>query len=213
MDKKGYLKEFTFIEGMDPKNRNYLMDALIIKRLPKGFVMVGDQGNCKGIPLVTKGNLRLFKISENGREMTVYRVAEGELCVLAAVCVLGGLEYQYSVEAEKDCVIADIPPEAFIYLLEKDNSFKTYVFRTLADKLISSLNTMEMITFKSIEERIIDYLDTHADNQGKIVTTHEKIAIELGSSREVISRQLKKMADEGLLTQKRGSIILNKKPQ
>lgn len=211
MDKIQYLKNFTFIDGMEPEYREFLLNTLIIKRIPKGFVMVGDQGRCKGIPLVTKGNLRLFKVSDTGREMTVYRVAEGDLCVLAAVCVLGGLDYQYSVEAETDCVIADIPPDTFIRLLDRDNSFKTYVFRTLADKLISSLNTVEMITFKGIEERILDYLDDHADENGIVNATHEKIAIELGSSREVISRQLKKMADEGVLTQKRGTVILNKK--
>lgn len=209
MDKKSYLKNFRFIEDMDPENRDLLIKSIIIKRIPKGMVMLGNHGNCKGVPLVTKGNLRLFRVSENGREMTVYRVIEGEVCVLAAVCVLGDLEYEYSVEAETDCVIADIPPETFKQLLDSDSSFKSYMFNTLANKLIASLNKMEMINFKGIEERIYEYLERHSDEKGQIKATHEKIAIDLGSSREVISRQLKKMANEGVIIQKRGCIILN----
>mgnify|MGYP000849113380 CR=1 FL=1 len=213
MDIRQISKRFSFIKNMKPENREYLLDRLRMKKIPKGFIMVGDQGDCKGVPLVAKGILRLFKVSDNGREMTVYRVSEGEMCVLAAVCILGNLEYRFSVEAETDCIIADMSPETFMYLLERDTGFKAFVFGTLADKLIRSLNTVEMVTFKGIQERLEEYLENHADEEGRVFATHEKIAVELGSSREVISRRLKMMVDEGLIVQKRGCIVLKNRSE
>ena len=141
--------------------------------------------------------------------MTIYLIPEGEICVLAAVCVMGNLVYDFSVEAEEDTTLAVIPPDVFRELLTKDETFKEYVFNTLANKLIVSLNTMEMLNFTGIEERILQYLQDHADENGRVKTTHEKIAVDLGSTREVITRQIKKLANKGIVIQRRGSILFN----
>ncbi len=208
MDKYKLLSKFDFISRMEKNNSDILVNSIVFKKIPLGMIIFGDNGNCKGVPLIVQGNLRLFRVSENGREMTVYKIGKGELCVLAAICILGDLEYEYSVEAETNCIIADIPPDIFKLLLDTDKAFKTYVFNTLAEKLIISLNKIEMVNFTGIEERILNYLEMHSDDNNLVKTTHEKIAIELGTSREVISRQIKKMADRGMLIQKRGFITL-----
>jgi CRP/FNR family transcriptional regulator len=141
--------------------------------------------------------------------VTLYRINGGEVCILAAVCAMGEVEYNFSIEAEKDSTIYMISPEVFRELFSRSEAFKKYVFNALAQKLIMSMETIEMLIFISIEERIMEYLKQNADDRGEVKTTHEKMAIDLGSSREVITRQLKKMAEKGMIRLGRGKIILN----
>jgi CRP/FNR family transcriptional regulator, anaerobic regulatory protein len=199
---------FLFYADMAEADKKLLRESVIRKELASGEIMMGDQSRCAGIPIVMSGRLRLFRLSEKGREMTLYRVGAGELCLLAGVCAMGSVVYDFSVEAERNSVIATIPPEAFKELLYRSKPFMTHVFGALAQKLILSIETIEMLIFNSIEERIMAYLQRHANAAGEVKTTHEKMAVELGSSREVISRQLKKMADNGTLTLKRGRIVV-----
>lgn len=202
------LAKFAFYKQMHAADQKLLCDTVLKKELDKGQIMVGDNERCNGIPLVVSGTLRLFRISNKGREMTLYRISRGELCVLAAVCAMGDVAYNFSIEAEQDSAILTVPPDIFTQLMSESDPFKTYVFNALAQKLIKSIDTIEMLIFVSIEERIMEYVIDNADKNGELKITHEKLAIDLGSSREVITRQLKKMADKNMLSLGRGKIIL-----
>jgi len=203
------LRQFAFYGRMSEADQKLLRDTVLRKELEKGQIIFGDNQSCTGIPLVAKGTLRLFRISDKGREMTLYRVTKGEMCILAAVCAMGDVEYDFSIEAEEDAVLETVPPDVFRKLMNESEVFKTYVFNTLAEKLILSIETIEMLIFVSIEDRIMEYVLDNADASGVLKITHEKLAIDLGSSREVITRQLKKMADKNMLSLSRGKIILN----
>jgi CRP/FNR family transcriptional regulator len=193
---------------MKPADTAILRSSVIQKELGKGQIMMGDNSRCTGIPMVLRGRLRLFRTSDKGREMTLYHIREGELCIMAGVCAMGDVEYDFSIEAERDSLLAIIPPDTFRELLYRSDPFKVFVFNALAEKLIQSVETIEMLIFESIEERVMTYLQHNANAQHEIKTTHEKMAIELGSSREVITRQLRKMAEKGLIELKRGKILL-----
>ena len=199
---------FSFYSRMKPADAAMLRGAVIEKKLAKGQIMMGDHKSCTGIPMVLRGRLRLFRISDKGREMTLYRIREGELCVMAGVCAMGDVAYDFSIEAERDSVLAIIPPDTFRELLYRSDPFKVFVFNALAEKLIRSVETIDMLIFASIEERVMTYLQHNANAQSEVRTTHEKMAVELGSSREVITRQLKKLAEKGLIELKRGKILL-----
>ncbi len=205
---KTVFDKFSFYAGMSEEDKTLLRDSVIRRDISEGQIMMGDNSRCTGIPMVMKGRLRMFRTSEKGREMTLYRIGEGELCLLAGICAMGDMEYDFSIEAEKDSVLANIPPDIFKELLYRCDSFRTYVFNELAKKLILSIETIEMLIFNSIEERIMAYLQHHANAQGIVKTTHEKMAVELGSSREVITRQLKAMSERGLIEIRRGQIIV-----
>lgn len=207
MDKTVF-DRFPFYTGMSEDAKTLLRDSVISRDIPEGQIMLGDNNRCIGIPLVMKGRLRMFRTSEKGREMTIYRIGEGELCLLASICTMGDMEYDFSIEAEKDSVIVNIPPDVFKELLYHSDSFRTYVFNALAKRLITSIETIEMLIFNSIEERVMAYLQHHSNAQGIVKTTHEKMAVELGSSREVITRQLKAMSERGLIEIKRGQVIV-----
>ena len=202
------LDEFSFYSDMDEEDKALLRDAVLKKELPKGQILMGDNTRCNGIPMVVSGRLRLFRISDKGRELSLYRIGVGELCVIATVCAMGDVEYDFMIEAEEDSTLLSIPPDTFRELLYRSKVFQTYVFNKMAEKFISSIDTIEMLIFVSIEERIMAYLKQHANNAGVIKTTHEKMAVDLGSSREVITRQLRKMAEKGMLSLGRGKVIL-----
>ena len=197
---------FPFYKKMSDDDKAFLKSAVITKELEKGQILMGDNTRCDGIPMVASGEMRLFRISDKGREMSLYRVGAGELCVLAAVCAMGDIEYNFLTEAEKKSLLFTIPADVFKDLLIRSDVFRSYVFNTLAEKLIYSIDTIEMLLFVSIEERILAYLKQHAGRTGVVKTTHEKMAIDLGSSREVITRQLKKMAEKDILTLGRGKV-------
>lgn len=205
---KSVFDRFPFYGEMKPADTDLLKNSVVRRELGKGQIMMGDNSRCTGIPMVLRGRLRLFRISDKGREMTLYHIREGELCIMAGVCAMGDVEYDFSIEAERDSVLAVIPPDTFKELLYRSAPFKVYVFNALAHKLIQSIETIEMLLFESIEERIMTYLQHNANADNEVKATHEKLAVELGSSREVITRQLKKMAEKGLIELKRGKILL-----
>ncbi len=207
MKESDYAK-FPFYMAMDEAERALLRSSVSPREIARSQIMMGDNSRCTGIPMVMRGRLRLFRTSDKGRELTLYRIGEGELCILAAVCALGDMEYNFTIEAEKDSSLAIIPPDIFRELLYRSDAFRTHVFNALASRLILSIDTIEMLIFMSIEERLIEYLQRVANAAGEVRITHEQLAVELGSSREVITRQLQKMAEKGILTLKRGKIVL-----
>jgi CRP/FNR family transcriptional regulator len=209
---KDIFEKFGFYLKMNEADKKLLRDTALKKELDKGQIMTGDNTRCNGVPMVAKGSLRLFRISEKGREVTLYRISEGEVCLLASICAMGDVEYDFSIEAERESTLYILSPEIFKELFARSEAFKTFVFNSLAQKLIMSMETIEMLIFISIEERILEYIKQNANEKGEIRTTHEKMAIDLGSSREVISRQLKKMAEKNVLKLERGKVILPKKP-
>jgi len=208
MIEKKQLKIFPFYDTMDSKDLDKLVTFCVMRKLPKGQLMMGDNGRCNGVPLLLSGAIRLFRVAENGREINVYNVHEGELCVLAAICTMADFEYDFSAQAKEDCELAVLPPEAFRQLMNESDVFKNYIFSALAGKLIASLRAIEMLNVSSIEDRLSDYLYYNADESNTVSATHEMMARDIGSSREVVSRQLKKFEKQGLLEIKRGKVQL-----
>ena len=208
MINKKDLKKFPFYDKIDEQSLEKLVNYSVERKLPKGQLMMGDNGRCNGVPLILSGTMRLFRVAENGREINVYNVHEGELCVLAAICTLADFEYDYSTQAKEDCDLAVLPPETFRQLMNDSEVFKNYIFTAMADKLVASMRAIEMLNFSSIEDRLSDYLYYNADENNMVNATHEMMARDIGSSREVVSRQLKKFENQGLLEIKRGKVQL-----
>jgi len=205
------IEELSFYKEMSEGDKSKFKSSLMIRTLDKNQIMMGDNNRCTDIPIVLSGNLKLFRVSENGREIGVYNVKAGEICILAAICVLADYEYDFTAEAQTECRLAVIPIDVFHDMIGNCEPFKRYIFKNLADKLITSLNTIEMLNFSSIASRIKTYLRNNADEIGEVIATHGYIARDIGSSREVISRELKKLEKQGFIQLKRGRIIILEK--
>ena len=199
---------FPFLNDLTMSEYNTFTSHCINKKLEKGQLLVGDNDRCGGIPFVLSGCVRLFRTSENGKDLTLYKVNSGELCVLAAVCSYANLKYDFTAEALEDSILTIVSVEGFNHMLSISKVFSQYVFSSIADKLIVALNAIELLNFSSIEDRIKGYLGIQADEEGIIAHTHENIARDIGSSREVVSRKLKELEKDGYLTLKRGKVKL-----
>ena len=204
-------KIFAALDQLDPKDKEFFKAHSVIRHLDKGQLMVGDYKRCSGIPFVLGGSIRLFRTSETGKDLTLYKIRAGEICVLAAVCAYANLEYDFTAEALEESDLCVLSTEAFNHLAQSSPIFREFVFSNLADKLIMALNTIEFLQFPSIEDKIKNYLERSAGQDLVIRTTHETIAKDIGSSREVVSRKLKELESQGHLIIKRGKIKLNKK--
>lgn len=202
------IEKFNFIEDMRISEFNYLKSNVYFSELKKDEMIFGTHDRCESIPMVLKGALRLFRTSDEGREMTSYYITPGNICILAALCTMGNIEYDFSAQAEEDTLMAMMGPESFKHLMDTSNIFKNYVFMEMADKLLSSFSLIEDIKFTSIEERIMSHIENNADIRGIVYITHENLAVNIGSVREVVSRQLKKLEKAGKLELKRGQIKL-----
>ncbi|MBN2557917.1 MAG: Crp/Fnr family transcriptional regulator [Clostridia bacterium] len=196
--------KFDFIRKMKPDEFEYLKKNILYKEIKKDEMIFGAHDRCESIPLVIRGQLRLFRVSDEGREMTSYYIMPGNICILAAVCTIGMMEYDFTAQAVEDTLMAMLDPESFRHLLNTSSSFKNFVFIEMADKLITSISLIDDMKFTKIEDRIMEYLHRNADEDGLLSITHENLAVNIGTVREVVSRQLKKM-------EKSGKIIMGRK--
>lgn len=200
------LDTFDFINDMKTSEFKFLKDNIYYSEMTAGDMIFGTHDKCESIPMVLKGSLRLFRTSDEGREMTSYYITPGNICILAALCTMGNIEYDFSAQADDDTLMAMLGPESFKYLMDTSNVFKNYVFLEMADKLLSAFSLIEDIKFTKIEDRIMAYLLKNSDENGELEIIHENLAVNIGTVREVVSRQLKKMEKKGMLVLQRGKI-------
>lgn len=200
------MNNLIFYNELDSKSKQIFDNNVTITTLNKGAILVQETSTCSNIPFVIKGGLRLFRTSETGREMTIYNINKGDLCVLAAICVMGELEYDFSVMAKEDSFLAVLPASSFMELMDNSMVFKQFILKSLSEKLVTSLNTIEMINFSSITDRILKYLEENVDENNELIITHEYLAVELGTTREVVSRELRKLVKDNKIIQNRGKI-------
>ena len=169
----------------------------MLRQVPAGTQMFGERQPCSGFPLVLAGRIRVVQRYPNGREMQLYRVSPGESCVLSSSCLLGRTQYPATGTAESDVELAVIPPDDFRALVVEDSSFREYVFSLFGERLASLLALVEAITYQKLDQRLAALLVRRAKDDPTIVATHQAIADELGSVREIVTRLLRSFEDRG----------------
>jgi CRP/FNR family transcriptional regulator len=176
-------------------------------QLPAGTIVFDENQPCQGFPLIVSGCIRVIKSAANGRELQLYRVASGESCILTSSCLLGHASYQARGIVETDVDMVVLPASAFRALLEAYPPFRDYIFGLFADRLTDLMQLVTAVAFQKLDQRLATLL---VSKPSPIHTTHQALADELGSVREIVSRLLKNFADQGLVTLERERIeILN----
>jgi len=154
---------------------------------------------------ILKGSVRIHKVSQQGREVTLYRVQDGQSCVLMMASILGEIAYEASASIEGETEILLIPVPLFRRWIDTYQPLKQFVFKQIIQKVTTVMDLLENIAFKSISYRIADFLlKQSSENDAIIKITHEQLAIELGTAREVISRALKDFTNQNILVSRRG---------
>jgi CRP/FNR family transcriptional regulator len=173
-----------------------LLAQAMVMSLPSGTTVFDENQACQGFPLILSGSLRVIKAAANGRELQLYRVMPGESCILTSSCLLGHTRYQARGICEADVEMLLLPASAFHVLLESQSSFRTYVFHLFSDRLTDLMQLVSAVAFQKLDQRLAALLLT---KQNPIRSTHQALADELGSAREMVSRLLKGFADQGWL--------------
>lgn len=169
----------------------------------------GD-ADCIGILLVESGRLRTFMLSEDGREITLFPMAEGDVCVLSASCILNTITFDVHIDAETDATVYQINTGFFQRLTEENVYAENFMYKVAMGRFSEVMWVMEQVLFMSMDKRMANFLLEEMDESCQVKMTHVQIAKHLGTAREVVSRMLKYFADEGYIRQTRGTIKIEK---
>jgi CRP/FNR family transcriptional regulator len=194
------------LAGLSPEAARLFDSSARAVTIPAGTVVFREGGECASFVLVTEGSVRVQKVSEGGREIVLYRVEGGQSCVLTTSCLLGGSDYSAEGVAETEIKALLLPAAPFRALLATSEAFRDFVFAAYSARLAGLLLLIEEVAFGRIDVRLAAWL---AARGGDIRATHQEIAVELGSAREVISRQLKEFERRGWVALHRGRIEIN----
>ena len=186
-----------------------MLAASMVKTVPKGTVLFDEHSPCQAFPMVLNGSVRVVKSAPSGRELQLYRVLPGESCILSTGCMMGNAPYSATGIAEVDLTLVALPPHFFHKLLSEHAPFRNYVFGLFTERITELMQLVEAVAFHKLDQRLAALLL----GKGRIVhTTHQQLADELGSVREIVSRLLKTFAERGLVSLGREEIELTDPP-
>ena len=185
----------------------FTLRSALLKSVPSGTVMFDEQNPCQAFPMLLEGVIRVSKVAANGRELQLYRVVPGEACLLSSSCLLGNAPYSARGIAEPDLTVVTLPQPLFTRLLAEHEPFRTYVFSLFSDRISELMQLVEAVAFQRLDQRLAALLL----GKGRVIrTTHQALAEELGSVREIVSRLLKSFSEQGLVVLERERIeVLN----
>jgi CRP/FNR family transcriptional regulator, anaerobic regulatory protein len=196
---------FPNLATLEPDAARTLSDSARLVTIPPGTVLFQDGAECNSYVLVLDGSIRVQKVAENGREIVLYRVERGQSCVLTTNCLIGRADYSAEGVTETEVQAMILPAGTFRSLLGRSEIFRDFVFSAYASRIAGLLMLIEEVAFGRIDVRLAAWLSGRAGN-GDIRATHQDIAVELGTAREVISRQLKEFERRGWVALHRGRV-------
>lgn len=202
------LDAFPELAAVTGDGRRLLEGALRFAEVPVGTVLFSEGAACQAYVLVLNGSVRVQKVSESGREIVLYRVERGQTCVLTTACLMTRAEYGAEGVAETPVKAAMLTAAAFEQLVDASPAFRRFVFEVYATRIADLLMLIEEVAFGRIDVRLAQVLLGHAARSpdGVVGATHQVLATELGTAREVVSRQLKEFERRGWVALARGRI-------
>ena len=171
-----------------------LLNQALSMQLPAGTIVFDENQPCQGFPLIISGCIRVIKTAANGRELQLYRVASGESCILTSSCLLGHAPYQARGIADEEVEMIVLPANAFRALLAEQPAFRDYIFGLFSERLTDLMQLVTSVAFQKLDQRLATLLIAKTS---PVHTTHQALADELGSVREIVSRLLKNFAEQG----------------
>ena len=195
-----------FLRRAEPQARRDFLDNAYLARIPAGHDVFVEGDQAEAIALLLSGVVRVYKIGENGREITLYRFGNGESCILTANVILSRQTFPAIATVERDAEAVMIPAGAFRQWIGRYDLWRDFIFGLLSQRLASVIATVDEVAFRRMDVRVAAFLLARSQDGGQGHITHQQIAAELGSSREVISRLLESLEEGGLIRRSRGVI-------
>ena len=191
-------------------HQQQILSALITRTVKKGTVISGGGNDCTGLLLIKTGQLRAYILSEEGREITIYRLFDRDMCLFSASCMMRSIQFDITIEAEKDTDLWIIPVEVYQNIMAESAPIANYTNELMSSRFSDVMWLIEQIMWKSLDNRVASFLleESAIEGSATLKITHETIANHLGSHREVITRMLKYFQNEGMVKLSRGTIEL-----
>ncbi|MCI9375171.1 MAG: Crp/Fnr family transcriptional regulator [Oscillibacter sp.] len=195
---------------LTPEQQKLLSGAVMRKHFPQGMSVHRGSLDCTGLLLVKSGQLRAYILSDEGREITLYRLFDRDMCLFSAACMLRDIQFEITVEAERDTEVWIIPPDTYKTLMEASAAVANYTNDMMSSRFSEVMWLLEQIMWRSFDKRLADFLLQESVLEGTAILniTHERIANHLGTAREVVTRMLRYFQGEGMVKLSRGSVEL-----
>ena len=185
-----------------------ISQRVVRREVKKGTLLHDSSNECTGLLLVRTGQLRAYILSDEGREITIYRLFDRDMCLFSASCIMRSIQFDITVEAEKDTELWLIPPDVYQAVMNDSAAVANYTNEVMASRFSEVMWLMEQIMWKSLDKRLAAFLAEESAIEGSetLKLTHETIAKHLGSHREVITRMLRYFQSEGWVKVSRGTV-------
>jgi CRP/FNR family transcriptional regulator len=207
---KRILLALPLLQKADPKLIHDFKQAALFAKIPTGRDVFTEGDRVDAIALLISGVVRVYKIGETGREITLYRFGNGQSCILTANAILSQMTFPAVATVESDAKAVMIPADIFRGWVRSYDLWREFVFDLLSQRLVSVMEIVEEVAFRRMDVRVESFLANRSRLTNPIRITHQEIAAELGSSREVISRLLEDLVQQGVIRSSRGEIeVLN----
>ena len=205
MDVQDYLPVW---DRLTARHQETLTRAAGLRTVEKGAIIHQGSIDCTGLLLIRSGQLRAYILSDEGREITIYRLFERDICLFSASCMMNSIQFDIAIEAEKDSEFWVIPADVYKELMEQSAPLSNYTNEVMASRFSDVMWLMEQIMWRSMDQRVSAFLLDEAAIEGdnRLKITHETIANHLGTHREVITRMLRYLQGEGMVKLTRGMI-------
>lgn len=206
-----YLKGILpFLKTLDEADLRSIVTAGSKSTYEPGEIILNKEKECNGLVIVKSGQLRAFFELEDGKEITLYRLLSGDICILTASCVLKNITFEVTLEVEKDSEVYFIPALIWKRLAERNSAVKEFSMELVSERFSEVMWVMEQMVSKNMGQRIAAFMleQSVLEESQTLPMTHDTIAKNIGTAREVISRTLKYLENEGLLKLSRGQIQL-----
>ncbi len=199
---------FPIWDKLTSSQQNILKEHAILRNVEKGAVIHHGSMDCAGLLLVQTGQLRAYILSDEGREITIYRLFPRDLCLLSASCIMRSIQFEITIEAEKQSQMLVIPSDIYKSVMDTSAPLANFTNEIMASRFSEVVWLMEQVMWKSFDKRLAAFLLEEAAIEGANVLkiTHETIGNHMGNPREVVTRMLKYFQNEGMVRLSRGTI-------
>ena len=205
-----FAQYFSIWNQMTREQQNRIMQVIDFQKIKKGTIIHDGSPDCLGMLLVRSGQLRAYLLNEEGREITICRFFEMDVCLFTAACVMPNMQFDIFIEAEKDTEIWVIPACLYKNLMDESLVLANYAHDLITNHFSELMWLMEQIMWKSFDKRLARFLleESTLEESDSLKITHEKIANHMGTAREVVTRMLRYFQSEGMIRLTRGTVDL-----
>ncbi len=203
-----YLTYLPVFDKLPKEQQDLLTSASQTRKFQKGELIHTGSNHCTGLILVLSGQIRAFTISNDGREITMYRLFERDICLFSASCMMNSIQFDITISAEKDTEVLIIPTDIYKSVMEISALLANYTNEVMASRFSDVMWLIDQIMWKSFDKRLAEFLlnETDIEETDTLKITHEEIGNHLGHPREVVTRMLKYFQNEGMVRLSRGTI-------